>query len=170
MSSRLEDPKIDLMIRLAVAIPLLLAGMRCMVSAMRMGGFAAVGPMLVAAACLIGAGAMIAPWVAQRCGNLAGGLLYPDRKFDRPQPVFSLAEGKRTQGLPREALAEYERVLLEHPQETRCYVSMMDIAARDLRDPVLAEGYYRRGSAQLTDPEALRLLGEARDEILRDFH
>lgn len=164
-----EDPKLDLLVRLAVAVPLLLAGLVIMVTGLRAGGWTAAFSLPLATACFVGAGVMIAPWVAQRCGNLAGGLFFPDREFDRPQPVFSIAEGKRAQGQPREALAEYERVLLEHPQECRCYISMMDIAARDLRDPLLADGYYRRGVAQIVDPETLRRLGEARAEILRDF-
>ena len=169
MSRWYEDPKTDLTIRLVVAIPLLLAGIVIMVMGLREGGLGAALSLVMATACFYGAGIMIAPWVAQRFGDLAGGLFFPDRKFDRPQPVFSIAEGKRTQGQPREALAEYERVLLEHPAEIRCYVGMMDIAARDLRDPVLAEGYHRRGAEQITDPDTLQRLSEARDEILRDF-
>ena len=169
MSRWYEDPKLDLMVRLAVAIPLLLAGLMIMVAGLRAGGMTAAFSLPLAVACFVGAGVMIAPWVAQRFGNLAGGLFFPERQFDRPQPVFSIAAGKRAQGQPREALAEYERVLLEHPQESHCYVSMMDIAARDLRDPILADGYYRRGAAQLTDAEALRRLRQARDEILQDF-
>jgi hypothetical protein len=169
MSRWYEDPKLDLAVRLAVAIPLLLAGLWVMVAGLRAGGLTAAFSLPLATACFVGAGVMIAPWIAERCGNLAGGLLYPDRTFDRPQPVFSIAEGKRAQGQPREALAEYEQVLLEHPQELRCYISMMDIAARDLRDPLLAEDYYRRGAGLITEPQTLRKLREARDEILRDF-
>lgn len=164
-----EDPKLDLAVRLGVAVPLLLAGFSIMLAGLRAGGYAAAFSLPLATACFVGAGTMIAPWVAQRFGNLAGGVFFPDRQFDRPQPVFSLAEGKRAQGQPREALAEYERVLLEHPQELRCYISMMDTAARDLRDPVLAEGYYRRGLAQITDAAPRQQLTAARDEILRDF-
>lgn len=164
-----ENPRNDLLARLAVAVPLLVGGLAVMVAGLRLGGFAAAGAMLMAAACFIGAGLLLAPWVAQRLGGLAGGLFFPDRQFERPQPVFSIAEGKRVQGQPLEALAEYERVLQEHPQESRCFVSMMDIAARDLRDPTLAEGYYRRGAAQITAPEVRRQLRAARDEILRDF-
>ncbi len=163
-----EDPRTDVTVRLAVAVPLLLAGTVIMVKGLRAGGWTAAFSLPLATACFVGAGAMIAPWVAQRCGDLAGGLFFPDRQFDRPPPVFSIAEGKRANGQPREALAEYERVLVEHPQESRCYVGMMDIAARDLRDPVLAEGYYRRAAAQLTDTAALAQLAAARDEILRD--
>lgn len=163
-----EDPRIDLAIRLAVAVPLAVAGIAVMVAGLRCGGLAAAGAMLVAAACFIGAGIMVAPWVAARIGNAAGGLFFPDRHFDRPQPVLSLAEGKRVQGRPMEALAEYERVLLEHPQETRCYIAMMDTAVRDLHDPALAEGYYRRGREALTATAAVASLDQAREEILRD--
>jgi hypothetical protein len=169
MSGWYEDPKLDLLVRLAIAVPLFVVGICTLVGGARLGGFAAAGAVLLAAACFIGAGIAIAPWVAQRCGNLAGTIFYPDRHFDRPQPVFSIAEGKRTRGLPHEALAEYERVLLEYPQETRCYISMMDIAARDLRDPALAEGYFQRSVAQISDPDAVKQLRQARDEILRDF-
>jgi hypothetical protein len=164
-----ENPRTDLAIRLAVAVPLLLAGIAVMVGGLRAGGWTAAFSLPLAVACFVGAGAMIAPLLAQRLGDLAGGLFFPNRSFDRPQPVFSIAEGKRAQGQPREALAEYERVLLEHPQESRCYISMMDIAARDLRDPALAEGYYRRAAEQITDSETRRRLAEARAEILRDF-
>jgi len=163
-----EDPRIDLVIRLAVAAPLALAGIATMVAGLHAGGLAAAGAMLLAAACFIGAGIMLAPWVAARIGAAAGGVFFPDRHFDRPQPVFSLAEGKRAQGKPREALAEYERVLLDHPQEVRCYIAMMDTAVRDLHDPALAEGYYRRGHDALAAPEATAGLDRAHEEILRD--
>lgn len=169
MSSWRDDPKADLAVRLAVAIPAAVAGMVILVQGLRMGAFAAAGAMLVAAACFVLAGIMIAPWVAERVGNAGAGVLYPDRHFAGPQAIFSLAEGKRAQGLPRDALTEYERVLAEHPDEVGCFVAMMDIAARDLHDPVLAEGFYRRGNGQLTDPEARQQLREAHDEILKDF-
>jgi hypothetical protein len=164
-----EDPKVDLAIRLGVAIPLAGLGLVNMVIAARSAGLGAVGFVLIAAACFIGAGIAVAPWVAARLGNAAAGIIYPDRHFDRPQPVFSHAEAKRAQGLPREALAEYERVLAEHPEEVRCYIAMMDVAGRDLRDPTLAEGYYRRACDSITDAGALAQLRQAHDEILQDF-
>ena len=45
----------------------------------------------------------------------------------------------------------------------------MDIAARDLQDPTLAEGFFRRARAQLSDRTALARLQAAHDEILQDF-
>ncbi len=164
-----DDPRADLALRLAGAVPLALAGLAVMVGGLRTGGLAAAGAMLLAAACFIGAGLLMAPWVAARAGGAAGTIFFPDRRFDRPQPMYSLAEGKRTQGKPREALAEYERILLEHPADVRCYIAMMDIAARDLRDPALAEGYFRRGTEAVAEPRAAADLRRARDEILRDF-
>lgn len=169
LGQRTEDPRVDLAIRLVVAVPLAVLGLMAMVSALRTGGFAAAGYVLFAAACFVGAGAMVAPWMAARIGNAAAGILYPDRHFDRPQPVFSLAEAKRAQGKPREALDAYELVLLEHPQEVRCYIAMMDTAARDLHDPTLAEGYYRRAGECIAEAKALTQLRQARDEILQDF-
>jgi len=164
-----DDPKKDLAVRLTVALPALLAGLGVMVGGLRVGGLAAAGALLVATACFIVAGIALAPWVAERCGSAGAAIIFPDRHFARPQAVLSLAEGKRAQGLPREALAEYERVLLEHPDEVRCFVGMMDIAVRDLHDPVLAEGFYRRGCEELTDRDALEQLRQAHEEILRDF-
>lgn len=164
-----DDPKLDLAVRLAVAVPALVIGMVILVQGLRAGALAAAFAMLLATACFVVAGIMIAPWVAERLGNAGAGILYPDRRFTGPQAIHSLAEGKRAQGLAREALAQYERVLAEHPQDLPCFVAMMDTAARDLRDPVLAQGFYRRGSEQLTDPKDLAQLRAARDEILKDF-
>ena len=68
MSSWRDDPKADLAVRLAVAIPAAVAGMVVLVQGLRMGAFAAAGGMLVAASFVL-AGIMIAPWVAERVGN-----------------------------------------------------------------------------------------------------
>ena len=90
----------------------------------------------------------LAHWLAEPIG----GLLWPKRYYDKPQPMYGIPESRRIRGLPEEAIAEYEKIAAEHPGEVRPWLEMIDIALTDLHDPERANAFFQRGLAALSQP------------------
>ena len=91
----------------------------------------------------------IARWLAEPLG----GLLWPKRYYDTPQPMYGIPESRRIRGRPEEALAEYEKIAAAHPGEVRPWLEMIDIALTDLHDPKRANALFQRGLAALARPD-----------------
>ena len=91
----------------------------------------------------------IARWLAEPLG----GLLWPKRYYDKPQPMYGIPQSRRIRGRPEEALAEYEKIAAAHPAEVRPWLDMIEIALTDLHDPERANAFYQRGLAALTRPD-----------------
>jgi tetratricopeptide (TPR) repeat protein len=72
----------------------------------------------------------IAGWVGRKFGQLYdGGDLVAD-----PEPFFSIAEARRKQGKPADAVAEVVKQLERFPTSFRGLMLLADIQARDLHD------------------------------------
>lgn len=76
--------------------------------------------------------------LAELIAEPTGNLFWPSDRFDRPQPAYSIPQSKRARGLYEEAMAGFEKLAEEHPQEVQPYVEMIDIAIVNLHDPLRA--------------------------------
>ena len=72
---------------------------------------------------------------------------------NRPEPIYGIAQSRRAKGLPEEALAEYEKILAQFPEEIRPHLDMIEIALLDLRDPARARALYLRARDHLKNTE-----------------
>jgi hypothetical protein len=100
-------------------------------------------------------------WVGPITSFLAepvGNLFFPKDRFDRPQPLYSLAEAQERRREFEQAMATYAGIAESFPDETRPWIGMLEIAIRDLHDPERAQQLYERGIAELTTPEARETL------------
>ena len=136
--------------RLLLAGPLFLAGVGLMV-------FSPVTVILGIG--LLGASALLlAPTLSALAAEATGSLFFPEERFDRPQPIYGIPAARRQQGLFEEAIAEYEKLVANYPEEIRPHEAMIDIALLDLRDPDRALAFFQRGVAALSDPESKEAL------------
>jgi len=113
------------------------------------GGSPAVLQLLSALAVFMLAAVLLAGPVAGLLASGTGSLFFPDRRFDRPQPLYSIPESRRKEGLVQEAWDGFEHLAETYPQELRPYVELMDIAAVDLHDAARLETVYRQGMETL---------------------
>jgi tetratricopeptide (TPR) repeat protein len=131
--------------RLLVAVPCFLAG----------GWIMAASPHLFFVGLgIVGVGALVLAWpLAALFAEPTGSLYFPGARFDRPQPMYGIPASKRQRGLYAEAIAEYERLAAEYPDEVKPYQEMIDIALLDLRDPDRALAIFQQGLAALPTQE-----------------
>lgn len=71
----------------------------------------------VSMGCLIGSAVIIAPYLASLLAKPMGRLFYSGEQFDRPQPMYSIPEGKRKSGDYQEAFDGFQKIANEYPQE-----------------------------------------------------
>jgi len=139
-------------------------------SGLEKGGMLAVyGTVVLATACLILAAMTMAPvlahWVAHNVFGSLAGLFFPERTFRRVPPAYGPAESRRMEGRPTKALEAYEAILVEYPDDGRCYLAMMDTAWQDMQNAALANGFYRRARAVVKDEEYLAEMRQAYDDF-----
>ncbi len=99
--------------------------------------------LLTGFAALLVAAVLAARPLAGVFGTLWAGLFVPGDRFDRPQPMYSIPEGKlAAQDYPA-ALQAYADLAAEHPREIVPYLRMMEIylghygdeqSAREIRE------------------------------------
>ncbi|MBN2452533.1 MAG: hypothetical protein JXR77_19265 [Lentisphaeria bacterium] len=166
---QLENRGVNLAVRLAIAAPFATLGMIVLVKGAWAGGFATAGALILATACFLVAGIALAPWVAEAVATPAGNLFFPDRKYSRAQPRYSIPEGHRARCEFQAAMDAYEAILVEFPGDARCFIALMDIAVTELHDAALAEGIYRRACGEVVGGTDRHRLDEAHAEILRDY-
>ena len=130
------------------------------------GGLADLPQMLAGLCCFIVAAVILAPGLARLFGEPMGSLFYPRQHYDRPQPMYGIAERLRKEGNPEEAREYLEEILAEHPEELRGYIELIDLAVADLKDGELARATYERGMASLKEGKD-RLEAIFRAEISR---
>ncbi len=149
----------------SILFALLRRGLPALV-AFGVGGFVLLGAGENVAAMLLGfafflvAAIFLAGPVARLCAEPIGSLFWPRKYYDRPQPMYGIAESKRVKGFPEEALAEYEKLAAAFPGEVRPHLEMIEIALADLKDHALAETLYRRSLAFLPAPKDRELLAQ----------
>ncbi len=93
-------------------------------------------PMILAAhAVLIVAAIFLAKPLAGIFGDWAAGLFMPGARHSRPQPMYSIPEGRMTAEDYPGALEAYAALAAEHPEEIAPHLRMMEIWLRVYKDP-----------------------------------
>jgi len=87
-------------------------------------------------------------------------LIFPQKYSDSVPPFFGKAVGSAGRGRYEEALLHYEEILIDHPEEVKCYVDMIKICIKHLGDPDRAEKIVLRGLFVLTNDDDKVYLSE----------
>ena len=69
------------------------------------------------------------------------------------KPNYSIPEAHIKQGRYDLAMTEYVVIAQQHPNEVQAYISMIEIAFRDLHDPGRAATIYQQGMDNLQDKD-----------------
>lgn len=112
-------------------------------------GLSGVGPLILMFMALIGAAAIVARPVAALLGTLCSRLFMPGEYFDRPQPMYSIPEGRLNAGDYEGALQAYADIAGEHRQEIVPYLRMMEIYLTVYRDEAAARHIHEQGLANI---------------------
>lgn len=118
--------------------------------------FHSVLPLLAAQGALIVAAILMAKPLVGWIGDLTANLFMPSARHDKPQPMYSIPEGRMAAEDYTGALEAYEELAAEHPTEIVPHLRMMEIwlrvyqdveAAQTIRDNALQaiEGHENRG-------------------------
>jgi len=95
--------------------------------------------MIVAAhGLLVVAAILLARPVAGWVGDLMANLFMPGERHDRPQPMYSIPEGRVAREDYAGALEAYAELAAEHPEEVAPHLRMMEIWLRVYKDPEAA--------------------------------
>jgi hypothetical protein len=96
--------------------------------------------MIVAAhGVLLLAALFLAMPVAGWFGDWMSGLFMPGDRHSRPQPVYSIPEGRMAKEDYAGALEAYAELAAEHPEEIAPHLRMMEIWLRVYQDPAAAQ-------------------------------
>ena len=128
-------------------------------------GGSALGPLLVASACLITGAIIVAIPVARLLAQPATGLFFPNDHFDKPQPIYGIPRTRRGKGLFEEAITEYEKLVEEYPEEIEAWIEMMEVAAIDLRDAARADEILEQAVEECAEESERGRLKEARERM-----
>lgn len=107
---------------------------------------------------LLGVGLMMAgalvlqPILSTWLSSPAGRFFYPEERFDRAQPLYSIAEAKVAKEAFEEAMTFYAHIAEQYPQELKAYVDRIRICVVHLHDPVRAEQVLNEGREAISDP------------------
>jgi len=104
--------------------------------------------------CILISACIMAPQIARLLAEPAGKLFYSGEEFSRPQPMFSIPEGKRKSGHYQEAFDGFQKIAEEYPQELKSYIEMINIAIVDMKNKKLADSVFHQGITTLDDKEA----------------
>lgn len=147
---------ISLLKRSIIALPLFAVGMSLL---LRAGDVLnVISSVLFGCAALILGAIIVAFPLARLFAEPSGNLFCPGRRFDRPQPMYGIPQSKKAKGLYEEAIAGFEKIAEEYPEEVQPYVEIIDIAIVKLKEPERANATYQRGMSVLKkdeDKEAL---------------
>lgn len=134
-------------VRLLIASPFFIIGI---------GGLASVlSPFFTLAGALIIAGPLARLFAAP-----VGGLFFPNKHYDRPQPVYSIPLARKQEGRYEEALAGFLQIAYEWPDQVQAWIEMIDVAVTGLNDGARAEKIFQQGMLALRDDAARQRLAE----------
>ncbi len=116
--------------------------------------FVTIGGVIVGCGLILGAAVLLAFPLSGLLSAPWGNFLFPNAKFDRPQPLYSLAEAQARREEYEKAMSTYEGIADDFPEEVRPWIGMVEIAVTALQDVNRADSIYQRGMEQLTNVEA----------------
>ena len=77
--------------------------------------------------------------LVERAGQCASQLFWPDDSHFRIMPEYSVAEARVKEGKYHEAVDEYRKVIIEHPDDIYPHLRIADLALTHLKDTQWAE-------------------------------
>ncbi len=92
-------------------------------------------------------------------------LYYPNKKFDRPQPVYSHAEKYALDENYSAALQEYSAIAQEFPHLAKPFMEMMNLYDLRFHDHNSVRNVYARAIQTVKDKEQRRLLDHLYHDI-----
>ncbi len=106
--------------------------------------------MLAAFMCFLAAASIIARPIASFIAKVLSVIIYPGDAHAKPPPAYGQAETRRIRGDYEAAIRLFDAIVTDHPQEIHAWLSMMEIALDNLRNPILAQDILDRGLTVLT--------------------
>ena len=89
-----------------------------------------------------------------------GSLFFPNKHYDRPQPIYSIPLARKQEGRYEEALAGFLQIAYAWPEQVQAWIEMVDVAITGLNDGPRAEKIFQQGMAALRDDAARQRLAE----------
>lgn len=115
-------------------------------------------PIIVPPVLIVITAVILAPPITRLFSEPAGSLFMPDEHFDRKQPMYSIPESKKVKGFYEEAIAGYQKIADEYPDESKPYIEIISILAFSLNDMNRATDVYKKGLAKLTSSKQRQAL------------
>lgn len=94
---------------------------------------------------LVIAGIIMAGPFARLFSKPSGSIFHPDKRRNKPAPMYSIPEARIKQEKYEEAIDLYEEIIRENPSDTNAYIGMIKVSADDLGDLERARQLFRRG-------------------------
>ena len=107
-------------------------------------------------------------WTLDGAIDFLESLYCPSKKFDRPQPVYSLPERLRREGRLQEALCAYHDLASQYPDLAKPFIGMMDIYDLEYHDNESVRKVYQAAVKTVTDKRERALLDRACRDMLKD--
>ena len=119
------------------------------------------GSAFIASPFFVLAGALIvAKPLTQLCAEPLGSLFFPNKHFDRPQPIYSIPLARKQEGRYEEALTGFLEIAHGWPDQVQAWIEMIDVAINCLRDGARAETIFQQGMITLQNDDARQRLAE----------
>jgi hypothetical protein len=115
------------------------------------------GLALLGLVCTVAVGFILGPGIAGLIAEPAGGLFFPQRPA-RPAPRRSIAEARRARGDYDAAIAAFEEVTDEFPEDVESWIAMVEIAFTHMCDGSRGDALARRALLTLRDDTHRRQL------------
>jgi tetratricopeptide (TPR) repeat protein len=127
------------------------------IASQNMGGAFVVGALLLILGIVSGLvlGRPIRHWVGKKFAEF----YVPDDKHFRIVPEYSVAEARVKQGRYVEAIAEYRKVIAQHPHDVYAHVQIAQLALDKLNDAAVAETELQAAFTKATHEDAIALSG-----------
>ena len=113
-----------------------------------------------AAFMMVGAIIIVPPLTSKVGEILSFGVLLPERR-QSVSPRYSVAESLVKRGKYEEAIERFRETAWEHPAETRPWIEMISVAAKEMKDLTRADAIYREARQKFEAYEDLKALKDS---------
>jgi len=157
-----EEKKETVRLVLAISLAVLLMATGIMIMVSGMGENCAYGFLygLIGCAFIFVSALLMASPLAKLFSIPFQRMFIPGRRYDRPLPMYSRAESLTKKERYEEAIAFYEEIERDYPEETRVYVSLIDVYIMQFGDRENAKRVFDRGLLAISDEEERKILQE----------
>lgn len=95
---------------------------------------------------------IVAPRLLDLLAEPFRAIVYPLRRFDKPVPMYGVAQAKRAKGDYEGALAYYEGMEKEYPGDMEVYRGMLELLVLEMKDSEKASEAFQRALRVLKTP------------------